>query len=58
MKNEKSDLSMKEVASIVGMHIESIRSLVRQGKIPGVYKIGGRYRISQEALDKFRNKLG
>lgn len=55
MSSKEQDLSMRQLAEITGMHIETIRSLARDNKIPGVYKLGGVWRISQEALNTLRN---
>ncbi len=40
-----------ELATILNRSVESIRRLIKDGKIPAV-KIGGRYVITEEILQK------
>lgn len=50
-----SDLTLLELASITGRHPETLRSLARQGRLPGVYRLGGRWLIAEEAVQHLRN---
>lgn len=49
------DLTIQEFSLITRRHVETLRRLARMEKLPGAYKIGGRWMISQEAADKLRN---
>ena len=48
------DLSLKELAAIVGRHVETLRKLARVNQLPGVYKVGGRWQITLEAMNRLR----
>ena len=43
-------LTPEESAAYLKMHVDSIRRLLRSGKLPGV-KVGGGWRISKATLD-------
>lgn len=49
-----ADLSLKQLASIVGRHEGTLRRLAREGKLPGAYRLGGTWLISREAADRLR----
>ena len=48
------DLSLKELAALMGRNVAGLRRLAQAGKLPGVYKLGGRWAITQEASDALR----
>jgi excisionase family DNA binding protein len=51
LKSPESDLlSVEQVAERLGLHVRTVRSYVRQGRLKAV-RIGKQYRVSQGALD-------
>ena len=48
------DLTLKEVAKIVGVCTETLRRMARKGKLKGCFKIGGSWRVTRKALDVLR----
>lgn len=44
--------SVNEVAERLGLHVRTVRTYVRDGKLPAV-RIGKQYRITPEALEAF-----
>ena len=46
---EEELLTPEESAAFLKIHIDSVRRLLRQGKLPGV-KVGGGWRIPKSAL--------
>ena len=48
------DLSIRELAALTGRHPETLRRLARLGRVPGAYRLGGRWAISQGAADALR----
>lgn len=50
-----NDLSIKDLAQIVGRHPETLRRLARTGNLPGVYRLGRRWMITRAAADKLRH---
>jgi excisionase family DNA binding protein len=48
---EEELLTPEESAIFLKMHIDSVRRLLRQGKLPGV-KVGGAWRIPKSALSE------
>jgi len=40
--------TIKEYAQIYKLHVVTVRSLIRQGKIKGAVKIGAHYRIIEK----------
>ena len=49
------DLSIYELADLTGRHVETLRRLARIGKLPGSYKLGGKWHISRQMSDRLRN---
>ena len=49
-----SDITIKELAELIGRGVPRLRQLAREGKVPGVYCVGRRYYISKAAADKLR----
>lgn len=52
------DLTLQELAFVVDKHPETLRRLARRGRLPGVYRLGGRWMISREAADRLRKVSG
>lgn len=51
--DEKQYYSPQEIAAMLGVHLQTVRTWYRSGKL-GCYKLGHRdVRISQEQLDAF-----
>lgn len=50
-----SDITIDELARVTRRHPETLRRLAREGKLPGVYRVGRRWMMSPEALCKLRN---
>ena len=50
----RGDLTLGALARITGRHVETLRRLARTGRLPGAYKLGGRWAISPEAADRLR----
>jgi excisionase family DNA binding protein len=48
------DLTIQELARIVGRHPETLRRLARMGELPGAYRLGHCWLISREAADRLR----
>ena len=48
------DLTLSELAETVGRHVETLRRLARLGRLPGVYRLGGRWMISRAAAERLR----
>tara|TARA_R100000329_G_scaffold77378_1_gene66500 strand:+ start:193 stop:384 length:192 start_codon:yes stop_codon:yes gene_type:complete len=55
MMETKPDLRLKEVAEITGCNIRTLQALARQGRLPGCYRLGGSWRVRQDALEQIRN---
>lgn len=53
MGKQDAFLSIPQVAEILGLHPESVRKLVRQGRIPA-FKVGRSWRFHREELDAWR----
>jgi len=49
------DLTIAEFAAITKRHPETLRRMARTGSLPGAYKIGRDWLISQEAANRIRN---
>ena len=54
---EQKAFSLKEVASILGVHPETIRRAVKAGKLKAA-KIGKDYRISKPELERYFKATG
>jgi excisionase family DNA binding protein len=52
-ENEKEIIDVEEAARYLGIHIESLRNLARQGKIPGCRKLGRKWYFSTKDLNDF-----
>ena len=53
--NMDADLSLVELAALTARHPETLRRLARMGKLPGVYRLGGRWMIARASADKLRS---
>ena len=53
MANEQPDiLTAEEVAALLRLSLDSVRSLLRQRRLPGV-KIGKEWRVRRQDLDEY-----
>ena len=61
MKTERSDLSVKEVAEVLGASESTVRDLIKRGGLTS-YKLGPSrthgHRVTRESLDEFRRTGG
>lgn len=48
------DLTLPELATLTGLHPETLRRLARTGRLPGIYRIGGRWLMARAAADRLR----
>jgi len=52
---DESDLSPKQAARILGVGAETVRELLRSGKLTGYQRgSGGHWRITRASLDAYR----
>lgn len=49
-----ADLTMKELAAILGFNFETLVKRAKKGKLPGSYKMGKEWRFRRECLDEIR----
>lgn len=52
------DMSLKEVSAILCRHPETLRKMAREGRLPGVYKLGREWFLRREALEMIRHGAG
>ena len=52
---DKEFYTIQEIADILGLHVKTVRSYVRQGRIAGT-RLGKQYRISKGDLEAFIGK--
>lgn len=52
-----SDLTVQDVAELMGVHPATIRRLARAGRLPGAYRVGRQWRFAREAIEKLRGEL-
>lgn len=50
-------LTPEDVAALVGMHVETVRKMCRQGRIPGA-KVGREWRFSPAVLERWMEAGG
>lgn len=55
MAEDRKYLSVLEVAEMLGLHEESVRKLVREGRLPA-FKAGRSWRFDQEELIAWRKR--
>ena len=48
------DMTLAELATITRRNVESLRMLARVGRLPGVYRLGNRWLISEENVRRLR----
>ena len=49
----KDVYTVEEAATMLGVHAQTVRVWIRQGKVPALrYVIGGNYRITRETLER------
>lgn len=49
------DLTIRELAEVAGLHVETVRRLARLGRIPGAYRIGEQWRVNRKTWEKHRD---
>lgn len=49
-----ADLTLKEVSILTKKHVETIRRLARQRRIPGAYRVGNRWMFRADAIEAMR----
>ena len=52
VKTPEDIMTLKEVATYLGLHVMTVYKLTREGTIPGA-KIGGQWRFMRRVLDKW-----
>ena len=52
-----SDLTVKELAHLVGVHPATVRRLARAGRLPGAYKVGNLWPFAREAIQELRGQI-
>ena len=57
MENSKAVLTIGEVAEMLRVHPTTVYRLLKRGDIPG-FKIGGNWRVSVNALDRWMSEVG
>ena len=50
----RPDYTSQDVAELVCVHPETVRRLAREGRMPGAYKIGSRWRFARERIEEMR----
>ena len=50
------DLTPEQFAEKTGRNPETIRRLARAGRLPGAYRIGGRWYVRHDALERLREE--
>ncbi|MFO7958728.1 MAG: helix-turn-helix domain-containing protein [Candidatus Brocadiia bacterium] len=53
----KPDLTVQNVAELMGVHPETVRRLARAGRLSGAYKIGRQWRFAREAIERIRGQV-
>ena len=48
------DLTIPQLAKVTGLHPETLRRLARTKRLPGIYRLGGRWLMSRAAADSLR----
>ncbi len=51
------DMTLNDIARVTRYTPASLRALARRGKIPGVYKLGGRWLVNREEFERLRNGI-
>jgi len=57
-KQDQPDLTVPEVAALLGLHPESVRRLARQNRLPFMYRLGGSWRGCRAELAAFKRAGG
>ena len=50
----RPDYTSQDVAELVCVHPETVRRLAREGRMPGAYKVGSRWRFARERIEETR----
>jgi len=51
------DLTVRDVAQLMGLHPATVRRLARAGRLPGAYRVGRQWRFAREAIEKLRGEV-
>jgi excisionase family DNA binding protein len=57
MEKARAVLTIGEVAEMLRVHPTTVYRLLKRGDIPG-FKIGGNWRVSVNALDRWMSEIG
>lgn len=49
-----TDFPLSVLRIATGLHMETLRRLARQDRIPGAYKLGGRWFVNRAAFNRLR----
>ena len=52
-----ADLTVRQVAHLMGVHPATVRRLARAGKLPGAYKVGRQWRFARETIEELRGQV-
>jgi excisionase family DNA binding protein len=50
-------LTIEETAALLRLPVDSVRRLLKAGRLPGGVKIGGKWRIRADVLDEWSKSL-
>jgi excisionase family DNA binding protein len=53
----RPDLTVQNVAELMGVHPETVRRLARAGRLAGGYKVGRQWRFAREAIERIRGQV-
>lgn len=48
------DFTLKQLSELTGRPRSSLYRLVRRGRIPGAYRLGGRWHVAKEVFEELR----
>jgi excisionase family DNA binding protein len=48
------DMTIAQIARVTGYNRESLRRLAKSGKLPGAYRLSGRWLVNKETFDAIR----
>lgn len=51
---DQPDLTIPDLARLLRLSPETLRSLARLHRLPGAYKVGRNWRISRDAIERLR----
>lgn len=57
--DSRAPYSVPEVAELVGLHVGSVRRMIREDRFPvPAFMVGNRYKVSREVLDTWLAEVG